>query len=78
MHESYNHVTLQNDICIIRLPSAVSGNGIDTIRLPSRSMAGETFEGVAAISSGWGSHSNCKLSFLPKIIYLFGQNINFA
>ena len=63
MHENYDAFNLDNDICVIRLPSTASGNGVGTIRLPSRSMAGETLEGVAATSSGWGRPSDCELSF---------------
>jgi len=64
-HQNYNPNTINNDIAIIRLPSLVSGNGIDTVRLPSRSQVGETFKGDRAIVSGWGRTSNCKfLMFL--------------
>jgi len=78
MHENYNSFTLENDICVIRLGQTVSGNGIGTIRLPSRSQAGETFDGDAAISSGWGRPSDCKFKVLAKISFFacFELNLN--
>ncbi|CAB3372504.1 Hypothetical predicted protein [Cloeon dipterum] len=64
MHESYNNETDENDICIIHLDEEVGGEGIATIRLPSRTQAEqlETFGGYSATVSGWGYTSNSDTS----------------
>lgn len=59
-HKDYNSNTINNDIAIIRLYGPVSGPGIEPVRLPSYSMAGETFDGETVRVSGWGRTSGCK------------------
>jgi Trypsin len=59
-HKNYNSNTVNNDIAIVRLYAPVSGPGIEPVRLPSYSMAGETFAGDTVRVSGWGRTSDCK------------------
>ncbi|XP_059490155.1 brachyurin-like [Neocloeon triangulifer] len=70
LHENYNSFTLDNDICVIRLPAPVSGNGIASVRLPSRSQVGETFQGVVATSSGWGRPSDADPSISQDLRFV--------
>ncbi|CAB3372503.1 Hypothetical predicted protein [Cloeon dipterum] len=58
MHESYNNVTDAHDVCIIHLDEEVRGEGIATIRLPSRSQAKWTLTGKIATISGYGRTKN--------------------
>lgn len=75
MHEDYDNYTLNNDICVIRLPSAASGSGVGIVRLPSRSQAEETFDNATTTSSGWGGRSDGQLinsyqnDYLLMLIY---------
>jgi len=59
-HENYNPNTINNDIAIVKLSSPVSGNGIGSVRLPSFSQVGETFNGERVRVSGWGRTSDCE------------------
>ncbi|XP_065336328.1 brachyurin-like [Cloeon dipterum] len=70
MHENYSPFTLNNDLCVIHLDAPISGEGIGLIRLPSRSQVGETFEGVAATSSGWGRPSDADPNISPELKYV--------
>ncbi|PSN53082.1 Chymotrypsin BI [Blattella germanica] len=57
--QGYNSQTLANDIALVRLPSAVSlSNYIQTIKLPSYSMASNSFAGTTVTVSGWGKTSD--------------------
>ncbi|CAB3379854.1 Hypothetical predicted protein [Cloeon dipterum] len=58
VHEQFDQSGYENDICIIHLEAAVRGEGIDTIRLPSRSQVNENFVGYSANVSGWGFTAN--------------------
>ncbi|XP_065336674.1 brachyurin-like [Cloeon dipterum] len=58
IHENYNPVTIENDLCIIHLDAEVRGEGIATLRLPSRSQAEMTFAGHKATIAGWGETSD--------------------
>ncbi|GLG92354.1 Chymotrypsin, partial [Gryllus bimaculatus] len=57
-HASYNPSTINNDIALLRLSTAVSSTSyIRTIRLPRSSQASNTFQGSTAIVSGFGRTS---------------------
>ncbi|XP_059486759.1 brachyurin-like [Neocloeon triangulifer] len=58
LHENYNSFTINNDIAIVRLTSAVSGPNIASVRVPSRSQASDQFVGTVARVSGWGKPSD--------------------
>ncbi|CAB3387826.1 Hypothetical predicted protein [Cloeon dipterum] len=70
-HEKYRSSILDYDVCIIHLDGVVSGEGIATIRLPSRSQAKklEIFKGSTATVSGWGSTSNASNTRSTKLMY---------
>ncbi|XP_049947940.1 collagenase-like [Schistocerca serialis cubense] len=55
VHSGYNANTLNNDIAVIFLGTNVQLNSyIALVNLPSRSQAGNSFEGQTATVSGWG------------------------
>jgi len=59
-HPQYNDQTLENDIALIQLPSAVTfSDKIRPVCLPRASThASLSFAGVSAQVSGWGRHSD--------------------
>nr|CAD7575234.1 unnamed protein product [Timema californicum] len=58
-HASYNPSNLNNDISLVRLPSAVALNAfIQLVHLPRHSQASTTYAGVATQVSGWGRNSD--------------------
>nr|CAD7407041.1 unnamed protein product [Timema cristinae] len=58
-HASYNPSNLNNDISLVRLPSAVALNAfIQLVHLPRHSQASTTYAGVASQVSGWGRNSD--------------------
>jgi Trypsin len=60
VHQNFNEDTLDNDIAVVRMIQGVTGTGISTVRLPSRSQVGTTFTGERARVSGWGRVSDCE------------------
>ncbi|XP_049947933.1 brachyurin-like [Schistocerca serialis cubense] len=55
VHSGYNANTLNNDIAVIFLGTNVQlSSYIALVNLPSRSQAGNSFEGQTATVSGWG------------------------
>ncbi|XP_046988529.1 brachyurin-like [Schistocerca americana] len=55
VHSGYNANTLNNDIAVIFLGTNVQlSSYIALVNLPSRSQAGNSFEGQSATVSGWG------------------------
>ncbi|CAB3387827.1 Hypothetical predicted protein [Cloeon dipterum] len=69
MHEGYSHKHFHNDICIVHLDEWARGEGIATVRLPSRSQVKETFAGRTATVSGWGGISNAEAPINPELKY---------
>nr|CAD7407044.1 unnamed protein product [Timema cristinae] len=70
-HASYNPSNLNNDISLIRLPSAVALNAfIQLVRLPSQSQAGNTFAGDAVVVSGWGRVSDTSSGISPNLNFV--------
>ncbi|XP_065336739.1 brachyurin-like [Cloeon dipterum] len=72
IHEKYTNIS-DYDICVIHLDEEVRGEGIATIRLPSRSQVKTTFDGFRATIAGWGNtknndHSNTVLRYTDLII----------
>ncbi|XP_067003861.1 brachyurin [Anabrus simplex] len=58
-HSSYNANTINNDISLLRLTSAVSSSTyISPVRLPRSSQASQDFAGSAVRISGWGRTSS--------------------
>lgn len=54
-HANYNQNTLNNDVAVLHIPSALNPTGaIQVIRLPTSGQAGSTFEGATTTVSGWG------------------------
>lgn len=79
IHAQYNSNTLNNDISVIRLPSPLSLNGyVWPIPLVSRSEVGNSFQGVTAITSGWGkiSDSTNSITNLLRYVNLVVENQN--
>lgn len=56
MHEQYNANTLENDVALLRLPSAATGPEIAPIALAQPSVG--TLEGETVVASGFGRTSN--------------------
>lgn len=57
-HPHYDRLKLINDISVLRLPIKLQfSSSIQPIRLPSVSIARQTFENAYARVSGWGSNS---------------------
>nr|DAA64580.1 TPA_exp: chymotrypsin 5 [Locusta migratoria] len=55
VHSGYSSVTLTNDVAVIFLGTNVDlTTYIQLVNLPSRSQAGNTFEGQSVTVSGWG------------------------
>ncbi|CAB3379851.1 Hypothetical predicted protein [Cloeon dipterum] len=69
VHEHYNQSSYANDICIIHLDEEVSGEGIATIRLPSRSRCSATFEKRKATVSGWGLTSKNETTMKVELMH---------
>lgn len=56
MHEQYNSQTLENDVALLRLPSAANGTNIAPITLAQPTVG--TLEGETVVASGYGRTSN--------------------
>nr|CAD7606072.1 unnamed protein product [Timema genevievae] len=70
-HASYNPSNLNNDISLIRLPSAVTLNAfIQLVGLPSHSQASNTFAGDAVVISGWGRVSDTSSGISPNLNFV--------
>lgn len=58
-HESYEPTTINNDIALIRLASAIPQHAsVNYISLPTRAETNENLVGKAAIISGFGRDSD--------------------
>ncbi|XP_065336699.1 collagenase-like [Cloeon dipterum] len=70
IHEHFNQSNYANNICIIHLDEEVdSGEGIATIRLPSRSACSATFERRKATVSGWGFISKNETAMKVELMH---------
>ncbi|XP_049851888.1 brachyurin-like [Schistocerca gregaria] len=59
VHSEFNPSTLYNDIAVVFLGTNVPiNNYIGLVNLPSRSQAGNSFEGQTATVSGWGLNTD--------------------
>ncbi|CAB3385176.1 Hypothetical predicted protein [Cloeon dipterum] len=71
VHPSYNPTTLNNDIALLRLPSAVTlSTYISLSRLPRLSDASNTFSGTLATVSGWGKPTDASTSVSDVLRYV--------
>ncbi|XP_043064510.1 serine protease 1-like [Drosophila ficusphila] len=57
-HASYNSVTLNNDISLIKTPSVTFTASIKKINLPAIASSYSSYAGQTAIASGWGRTSD--------------------
>jgi len=58
-HPQFNEATLNNDIGVVSIPSALTfSNAVQAVRLPTAAEGAQTFNGILAIVSGWGAISN--------------------
>nr|CAD7459491.1 unnamed protein product [Timema tahoe] len=70
IHDSYNPVTVANDIALLQLTSAVASSSfIAPVRLPSFSQASTSFTGSAARVSGFGRISSSNSNVSPNLLY---------
>ncbi|XP_059479424.1 brachyurin-like isoform X2 [Neocloeon triangulifer] len=67
LHENYNGLIINNDIALVNLPDPVFGPNISPVRLPSWSMANETFANQTGRVSGWGKPSDNATSISPDL-----------
>ncbi|XP_077283122.1 transmembrane protease serine 9-like [Arctopsyche grandis] len=59
VHTAWNHITLQNDIAVIKLPTdAPLNENIQPVVLPPYSAAALSFSGYSTTVSGWGKSSD--------------------
>ncbi|XP_067007159.1 brachyurin [Anabrus simplex] len=71
VHSGYSSSTLNNDIALVRLPSAVAlSNYIKLVNLPSYSQASNTFAGQSVRVSGWGKVSDASTSVSNTLNYV--------
>ncbi|KAJ9580605.1 hypothetical protein L9F63_024220 [Diploptera punctata] len=71
VHSGYSTSTLNNDIALVRLPSAVSlTQFIQTVALPSSAMASNTFAGQTITVSGWGRISDSTSGISNNLNYI--------
>jgi len=70
VHENYNPNLLDNDVCLVRLPREIKLTPlIQTINLPPRSYASQSFEGQAVTVSGWGKPTDSSYTISPVLQY---------
>ncbi|KAF4521950.1 hypothetical protein B566_EDAN009478 [Ephemera danica] len=68
-HENWDLMTIDNDLALLFLPYPVTGTGIATIRMPSRSQINESFSGWIMRASGWGRTSDSSTELSPVLKY---------